>query len=119
MEHPIIQSVRFALGRQMKRLLPLVALAVASVELAAQNQEAAAVAATVTIATGRGGASAAVPARGAGGSSGMDANWYLRAPDGSYQGPYGLSQLRDWSNAGYVPLGETCRIVEMTPTGDG
>lgn len=103
----------------MKRPLPLVALAVASVELAAQNQEAAAAAAAVTVVTGRGGAAAAVPALGAGGSSGTDANWYLRSPDGSFQGPYGLPQLRDWSNAGYVPLGETKIMVEITPSGDG
>lgn len=100
----------------MKRSLPLVALAVASVKLAAQNME---VAATVTIATGKGGAAAVVSALGAGGSSGMDANWYIRAPDGSFQGPYGLSQLRDWSNAGYVPLGETYIMVKITPSGDG
>lgn len=40
----------------------------------------------------------------AGGGGG--ANWYLRAPDGSSQGPYGLSQLGDWSSSGYVSLGE-------------
>lgn len=34
------------------------------------------------------------------------ANWFLRAPDGSSQGPYGLSQLGEWSSSGYVSLGE-------------
>lgn len=35
------------------------------------------------------------------------ANWFLRAPDGSSQGPYGLSQLGEWSSSGYVSLGES------------
>lgn len=42
---------------------------------------------------------------GAGGGGG-DANWYLQAQDGSYQGPYGLSQLGEWTNAGYVSPGK-------------
>ncbi|CAM9090944.1 unnamed protein product [Ectocarpus sp. 4 AP-2014] len=42
----------------------------------------------------------AVTAQGGGGGGGS--NWYLRAPDGSSQGPYGLSQLGEWSRAGYV-----------------
>lgn len=33
------------------------------------------------------------------------ANWYLRAADGSRQGPYGLPQLGEWSDAGYVSPG--------------
>lgn len=45
---------------------------------------------------------------GGGRGSGGGINWYLRAPDGSSQGPYGLPQLGEWSSAGYVPLGETC-----------
>lgn len=36
-------------------------------------------------------------------------NWYLRAPDGSRQGPYESAQLRDWSAAGYVSPGELLR----------
>lgn len=36
------------------------------------------------------------------------ANWFLRAPDGSSQGPYGLSQLGEWSSSGYVSVGESC-----------
>lgn len=41
----------------------------------------------------------------AGGGGG--ANWYLRTPDGSSQGPYGLSQLGEWSSSGYVSRGES------------
>lgn len=48
-------------------------------------------------------AGANAPGGGAGG-----ANWFLRAPDGSSQGPYGLSQLGEWSSSGYVSLGESC-----------
>lgn len=47
----------------------------------------------------------AVTAQGGGGGGG-GSNWYLRAPDGSCQGPYGLSQLGEWSRAGYVSAGE-------------
>lgn len=36
----------------------------------------------------------------ANGASG--ANWYLHAPDGSRQGPYGHAQLGEWVVAGYV-----------------
>lgn len=42
---------------------------------------------------------------GRGGGGGGGANWYLRAQDGSHQGPYGLSQLGEWTNAGYVSPG--------------
>lgn len=35
------------------------------------------------------------------------ANWFLRSPDGSSQGPYGLSQLGEWSSSGYVSLGKS------------
>lgn len=47
----------------------------------------------------------------AGGAGG--ANWYLRAPDGSSQGPYGLSQLGEWSSSGYVSLGENLVWVQI------
>lgn len=43
--------------------------------------------------------------RGGGGGGGGGENWYLRAQDGSHQGPYGLSQLGEWTNAGYVSPG--------------
>lgn len=52
-------------------------------------------------------AAASLGHRGGGAGSSGGANWYLRAPDGSSQGPYGLDQLEQWSGAGYVPLGET------------
>lgn len=39
------------------------------------------------------------------GQGAAGANWYLRAPDGSRQGPYRLPQLGEWSSAGYVSLG--------------
>lgn len=41
----------------------------------------------------------------AGGAGGGGANWYLRSPDGSRQGPYGLPQLAEWSSSGYVSPG--------------
>lgn len=40
------------------------------------------------------------------GGGGGGANWFLQSPDGSFQGPYGLSQLGEWSSAGYVSPGE-------------
>lgn len=44
-------------------------------------------------------------------AGGGRANWYLRAPDGSRQGPYALPQLGEWSSAGYVsPGGGVCRV---------
>lgn len=57
---------------------------------------------------------AAALAQQAGGGGGGGANWYLRAPDGSSQGPYGLSQLGEWSSSGYVSLGESvCESNKM------
>lgn len=47
---------------------------------------------------------------GAGGGGGGQ-NWYLRAPDGSSQGPYALPQLGEWSSAGYVSPGELCAVI--------
>lgn len=45
----------------------------------------------------------AAAAQGGGGG----ANWYLRASDGSSRGPYGLSELGQWSSAGYVSHGKS------------
>ena len=50
---------------------------------------------------------AAAIAQAGGGAGG--ANWFLRSPDGSSQGPYGLSQLGEWSSAGYVSPGERAK----------
>lgn len=47
---------------------------------------------------------------GGGAGAGGGQNWYLRAPDGSSQGPYALPQLGEWSSAGYVSPGELCAI---------
>lgn len=41
-----------------------------------------------------------------GAGAGAGANWYLRGPDGSRQGPYERGQLGEWSAAGYVSPGE-------------
>ena len=81
----------------MRCRLSIVALAVASIAIEDRLSATAATATTVG-----GGASAA----GVGGSGGTGANWFLKSPDGSFQGPYGLAQLLGWSNAGYVPPGQ-------------
>lgn len=73
----------------MKHHLSLLAVAVVAFETAA---------AASNLGGGRGGGT-----RGGGGH-----NWYLRAPDGSSQGPYALPQLGEWSSAGYVSPGELC-----------
>lgn len=67
-----------------------------------------AVAAAVAVSIVVEGAAAIAQAGGGGG-----ANWYLRAPDGSSQGPYGLSQLGEWSSSGYVSLGESLAWVRI------
>ena len=84
----------------MKCRLSFVALAVASIAIEDRLS-----ATTATATTVGGGAAAA----GLGGSGGTGANWFLKNPDGSSQGPYGLAQLLDWSNAGYVPPGQSTK----------
>lgn len=50
-----------------------------------------------------------------GGGAGGGQNWYLRASDGSSQGPYALPQLGEWSSAGYVSPGDMCATILILP----